>query len=122
LKKFQAENRLIPMVGDFAGSHALRAVAAFLKANSLRVSTFYASNVEFYLFGGSGWSRYVANVHALPISDDAVFIRSYFPTYGRRHPLNVPGHRATSMVQRIARFLDDYDARRLDTYWDVVKP
>src|SRR5438105_4723734 len=55
LKKFESENRLIPIVGDFAGTHALRAVAAFLKANGLRVSTFYTSNVEFYLFGATGW-------------------------------------------------------------------
>src|SRR5437773_392072 len=112
LKKFEAENRLIPIVGDFAGTHALRAVAAFLKANGLRVSTFYTSNVEFYLFGAAGWERFVANVHALPLTDDAVFIRSYFPTYGRRHPLNVPGHRSTSLVQPIGRFLEDYDAHR----------
>lgn len=122
LKKFQAENRLIPIVGDFAGSHALRALAGFLKTNGLRVSTFYTSNVEFYLFGGAAWTRYVANVHALPLSDDAVFIRSYFPTYGRPHPLNVAGHRSTSMVQPIARFIEDYDALRQPTYWDVVKP
>src|SRR5262245_10123297 len=122
LKKFEAENRLIPIVGDFAGTHALQSVAAFLKANGLRISTFYTSNVEFYLFGESGWERFVANVHALPLTDDAVFIRSYFPTYGRRHPLNLPGHRSTSMVQAMARFLDDYDGHRLPTYWDVVKP
>jgi hypothetical protein len=122
LKNFEAENRLIPIVGDFAGTHALRAVAAFLKSNGLRVSTFYTSNVEFYLFGADGWERFVANVHALPLSEDAVFIRSYFPAYGRRHPLNLPGHRSTSLVQPMARLLEDYDAHRLPTYWDVVKP
>jgi hypothetical protein len=122
LKKFEAENRLIPIVGDFAGTHALRTVATFLKTNGLRVSTFYTSNVEFYLFGAGGWERFVANVHALPLDDDAVFIRSYFPTYGLRHPLNMPGHRSTSLVQPIARFLADVDGHRLSTYWDVVKP
>ena len=122
LKKFEAENRLIPIVGDFAGTHALRAVAAFLKTNGLRVSTFYTSNVEFYLFGATGWDRFVSNVHALPLADDAVFIRAYFPTYGLRHPLNVPGHRSTSLVQPIAQFLEDYDAHRQANYWDVVKP
>jgi hypothetical protein len=122
LRKFEAENRLIPIVGDFAGTHALRAVAAFLKTSGLRVSTFYTSNVEFYLFGTTGWDGFVANVHALPLADEAVFIRSYFATYGLRHPLNVPGHRSTSLVQPIARFLGDYDAHRQPTYWDVVKP
>jgi hypothetical protein len=122
LKKFEAENRLIPIVGDFAGTQTLRRVAAFLKSNGLRVSAFYTSNVEFYLFGASSWERFVANVQALPWTDDAVFIRSYFPTYGRRHPLNMPGHRSTSLVQPVSRFLEDYDGHRMPTYWDVVKP
>jgi hypothetical protein len=121
LKKFEAENRLIPIVGDFAGSHALRTVGAFLKANGLHVTAFYTSNVEFYLFDRPTWARYVANVKSFPISDDSIFIRSYFPN-GRSHPLNVPGHRSTSLVSSMSRFVQDYDARRLVSYWDVVKP
>jgi hypothetical protein len=121
LKKFEAENRLIPIVGDFAGSHALRTVGAFLKANGLHVTAFYTSNVEFYLFDRPTWARYVANVKSLPISDGSIFIRSYFPN-GRSHPLNVPGHRSTSLVSSMSRFVQDYDARRLVSYWDVVKP
>jgi len=35
LKKFEADNRLIPIVGDFAGPHAFKTVASFLKANGL---------------------------------------------------------------------------------------
>jgi hypothetical protein len=122
LKKFQAENRLIPIVGDFAGSHALRTVGAFLKENGLRVSVFYTSNVEFYLFGQPSWTRYMSNLRAIPFSDDSVFIRSYFPTYGRSHPLNMPGHRSTSLVSPVLPFLSAYDARRIVDYWDVVKP
>jgi hypothetical protein len=122
LKKFQAQNRLIPIVGDFAGPKALRSVGAFLKKNGLQVSMFYTSNVEFYLFGRPTWDRYMDNLHSLPISGDSVFIRSYFPTYGRPHPLNVPGHRPTSMVLPIAELLQDFDAGRLSSYWDVVRP
>jgi hypothetical protein len=121
LKKFEAENRLIPIVGDFAGSHALRTVAAFLKSNGLHVGVFYTSNVEFYLFGRLEWERYVANVKSLPVADDSIFIRSYFPN-GRPHPLNVPGHRSTSLTSSMTRFIQDYDSRRLESYWDVVKP
>ena len=122
MKEFEAENRLIPIVGDFAGSHALKTVGAFLKTNGLHVSTFYTSNVEFYLFGRPTWARYVANLRTLPVADDSVFIRSYFPTYGRQHPLNMPGHRSTSLVSPIVPFLNAYDARRILDYWDVVKP
>jgi hypothetical protein len=121
LKKFEAENRLIPIVGDFAGPSALRAVSAFLKENGLRVSMFYTSNVEFYLFSGPAWPRFVANVRSLPLTDDAIFIRSYFGN-GRLHPANMPGHRSTSLIKRIGPFLADYDARRIRDYWDIVKP
>jgi hypothetical protein len=121
LKKFESENRLVPIVGDFAGSHALKTVGAFIKANGLHVSAFYTSNVEFYLFGQPAWARYVSNVKSLPINSDSLFVRSYFPN-GRTHPLNVAGHRSTSLTGSIARFVQDYDARRLESYWDVVKP
>ena len=122
LKKFQAENRIIPIVGNFAGSHAFRAVGSFLKENGLSVSMFYTSNVEFYLFGTPNWSRYVNNLKALPLAPDAIFIRSYFPTYGRLHPMNVPGHRSTSLVAPILPFLADYNAGQVRSYWDIVKP
>jgi hypothetical protein len=130
LKKFQAENRLIPIVGDFAGPHAFKTVGAFLKENGLRLSTFYTSNVEFYLFStsdwrylfsSSNWGRFVANLKSLPLTDDATFIRSYFGN-GRQHPLNMRGHRSTSLLKPMAPFLADYDAGRITEYWDIVKP
>ena len=122
MKRFEAENRLIPIVGDFAGSYALRTVGGFLKANGLRLSTFYTSNVEFYLFDRlPQWTRFVVNLRTIPLADDAVFIRSYFGN-GRRHPLNMPGHRSTSLIKPIGTFFADYDARRIVEYWDVVKP
>ena len=121
LRKFQAENRLIPIVGNFSGPSALKNVGAFLTTNGLQVSQFYTSNVEFYLFGTSEWRRFVANLRSLPLTDDAIFIRSYFGN-GRRHPQNVPGHRPTSLIKPIAPFLTDYVAGRLSEYWDIVKP
>jgi hypothetical protein len=120
LKDFQAENRLIPIVGDFAGSHAFTAVSSFLKGNGLRVSTFYTSNVEFYLFGRPAWPVYVQNVRSLPLDDGAVFIRAYFASFGRMHPRNVPGHRSTSLVQSVQPFLQNYELGGLTSYWDVV--
>jgi hypothetical protein len=130
LKKFEAENRLIPIVGDFAGPRAFKTVGAFLKANGQHVSTFYTSNVEFYLFSSSdwryllsssNWARFVGNVRSLPFSNDALFIRSYFGN-GRPHPLNMRGHRSTSLVKPVGPFLADYDAGKIAEYWDIVKP
>ena len=120
MKKFETENRLIPVVGDFGGNHAFRAVAKFLKDNGLQVSTFYTSNVEFYLFGSPAWSAFMSNVHALPLNADSVFIRSYFGSYGRILSQTVPGHRSTSLVHGIVPFLNDYDAGKIPSYWEVV--
>jgi hypothetical protein len=122
LKKFQAQNRLIPVVGDFAGPKALRTIGAFLKKNGLQISTFYTSNVEFYLFARPVWTRYMENVQALPLGAGSVFIRSYFPTYGRSHPLNMPGHRSTSIVLPTANLVEGFNAGTISSYWDVVKP
>ena len=120
LQRFQAENRLIPIVGDFAGRKALPEVAAFLSEHELEVSVFYVSNVEFYLAGLPGWDAYIDNVRQFPFRNDAVFIRAYFPTGWPLHPSNVPGHRPTSVVQDVAGFLDDAQSRPQWNYWDVV--
>jgi hypothetical protein len=120
VKLMQQENRLIPIVGDSSGPRALRAVAGFLKERGLKVSVFYASNVEFYLFNRSQWQDYIDNVRTFPFRGDAVFIRAYFPTFGRTHPLNVRGHRPTSLIQSTFGFLDDADSGRHASYWDVV--
>ena len=121
MKQFEADNRLIPIVGDFSGPHAFKAVGTFLAKNGWKVSTFYTSNVEYYLFGQSSWQMYVQNVRALPMLSNAVFIRAYFSSAGPVHPQAVPGHRSTSLVQDVAAFLADEKAGRIRQYWDVVK-
>ncbi len=121
LQRLQRENRIIPIVGDFGGSHALQATAEYLREQDLEVSVFYTSNVEFYLFDLPRWPDYVLNVRAFGFADDAVFIRSYFPTFGRLHPQNLPGHRPTSLIQHVGGFLDDARAGRHQSYWDVVR-
>jgi hypothetical protein len=88
----------------------------------LKVSTFYTSNVEYYLFGQSSWPRYVQNIRALPLLPTAVFIRAYFAGAGPPHPQAVAGHRSTSLVQDIASFLAMEKAGKLRQYWDVVSP
>ena len=122
MKRFEGENRLIPITGDFAGPRAFKNVAAFLKKNGLAVSTFYTSNVEYYLFENGQWQRYVDNVRALPVTEDAVFIRAYFSNAaGLSHPQNVPGHRVTSLIHSMRQFLRDAGTSRLRSYSDLVR-
>jgi hypothetical protein len=49
VKDLQARNLIVPVVGDFGGPHALRAVGDYIRQHGSFVSGFYGSNVEVYL-------------------------------------------------------------------------
>lgn len=106
LKQFQDEDRLVPVVGDLAGPHALRAVGTYLRRRGMNVTAFYTSNVEFYLFQDLSFGRFVDNVRALPLEEDGVLIRSYFNRFRRGHPRTLPGYASTQLVQGFDVFLD----------------
>lgn len=110
--------RLIPVVGDFAGEHALRRIGQFVEDRGETVTAFYVSNVEFYLMRNGVFPSYVENVRALPRAGSAQFIRAYF-SYGATHPAALPGHRSTLVRQRMDQFLKLYDSSSFKDYWDV---
>jgi hypothetical protein len=76
LKDLHTRNLLIPIVGDFAGPKAIRAVAAYLKAKDATISAFYLSNVEQYLRQNGVWNNFCQNVTMLPLDSTSTFIRS----------------------------------------------
>jgi hypothetical protein len=80
LKSCEEKNLLVPLVGDFAGPKALRALGAYLKEHSATVTAFYVSNVEDYLQGNGVWPQFCANVASMPLDQASVFIR---PSGGR---------------------------------------
>lgn len=75
VKDLEARNLIVPVVGDFSGPIALRAIGEWLRAHQATVSVFYLSNVEDYLAGEAGAS-FCRNVATLPIDDGSEFIRS----------------------------------------------
>jgi len=76
LKNLHSKNLFIPVVGNFGGAKALRAVGKYLKENGGTVSAFYLSNVEQYLDQQGLWPAFCANVAALPLDEHSTFIRS----------------------------------------------
>ena len=76
LKDLETRNMVVPVVGNFAGPRALRAVAAYLKQRQAIVSAFYLSNVEQYLRQDGIWDDFCANVAALPLDRTSTFIRA----------------------------------------------
>ncbi len=76
LKDLQTRNLVVPVVGDFGGPKAIRAVAAYLKSFGGTVSAFYLSNVEQYLYQDGKWDLFCRNAAALPLDASSTFIRS----------------------------------------------
>ncbi|HVS65474.1 MAG TPA: hypothetical protein VMT85_18445 [Thermoanaerobaculia bacterium] len=110
--------RLVPVVGDFGGAHALRAIGELVERLGEQVTAIYVSNVEYYLLGTPAFDRWVGNVRSLPLADDARMIRACFH-YGQRHPASLPGHRSTLVVQPAADLLEWASEPRYRSYWEL---
>ena len=89
LRDMQLRNLIVPVVGDFAGDRALRAVGDWVRARKAVVTTFYTSNVEQYLFQNNVWREYYENVATMPTDPTSTIIRSHFPS-GAYIPLAPP--------------------------------
>ncbi|MBL8188876.1 MAG: hypothetical protein JNK38_12760, partial [Acidobacteria bacterium] len=50
IKTMHDQNRIVPATGDISGVKALKSIGDYLKEINEKVSAFYVSNVEFYLF------------------------------------------------------------------------
>jgi hypothetical protein len=73
VRTMHQKNLIVPVVGDFAGPKALRAVGQYLKDRGAIVSVFYISNVEDYI--RNVWTSYTANIASLPVDNSSTFIR-----------------------------------------------
>jgi hypothetical protein len=76
VKALEAKNLVVPVVGNFGGPKAIRAVGAYLKEHSAVVAAFYLSNVEMYLYQQNLGDKFCRNAAALPLDDQSTFIRS----------------------------------------------
>jgi hypothetical protein len=76
MKDLETRNMLVPVVGNFGGPKALRAVAAYLRQADLIVSTFYSSNVEQYLRQDGIWDKFCASTSTMPLDAKSMLIRS----------------------------------------------
>jgi hypothetical protein len=75
VKGLESRHLIVPVVGNFAGPKALRAIGGWLKARGATVSAFYVSNVEQYLEQSGVWPGFCANVATLPLDSSSIFIR-----------------------------------------------
>ncbi|MDQ3520391.1 MAG: hypothetical protein M3466_18570 [Gemmatimonadota bacterium] len=121
VQSLQRRNLVVPVVGDLAGEHALRAIGQEIARRGERVSAFYTSNVEFYLMRGGTFARFAETVASLPRDKSSVLIRSYFGgVYGTPHAQAVPGYFSTQLLQKLESFVGESARGGYETYFDVV--
>lgn len=122
VQSLERRDLVIPVVGDFAGPHALEAIGRAVAERGERVSVFYTSNVEFYLFRSGVFADFARNVASLPAAENAVIVRSLFHnTLGIVHPKTVPGYYSTQLAQFFDVFLREAAGDGgYRGYWDLV--
>jgi hypothetical protein len=129
MKDFESKNLLVPVVGDFAGPKAIKAVGKYLKDHGAVVGAFYTSNVEQYLFQDGIADRYYRNVETLPLDAGSTFIRSIGGGYrgfngvpGGAAPTRprAPGGRLASVICSIPDLLKAFNEGKIAGYGDVI--
>ncbi|NUQ11997.1 MAG: hypothetical protein HUU26_06680 [Gemmatimonadaceae bacterium] len=120
LKDLQERNLIVPVVGDFGGPRALRAVGDWVRQHGAAVNVFYVSNVEQYLFQqGEAWQRFYESVSSMPLDRRALFVRSVSLRGWRlrQHPYA----RSSSVTSSIREVLAMYRSGWLQSYGDILE-
>lgn len=81
VRELHVKNLIVPVVGNFAGPRALRAVGTYVRQHGGTVGVFYTSNVETLLLRDAGWSVFCANVASMPLDESSVLIRPFGSIY-----------------------------------------
>lgn len=118
IKRMEEANLIVPVIGNFGGPKAIRAVGNWVREHGATVTTFYTSNVEQYLFQDNIWREYYKNVATLPLDNTSRFIRSQF---------NMGGYggaggaiRSAQLTCSIQELLAAFSAGRINSYYDVL--
>jgi hypothetical protein len=119
LKDIQERNLIVPIVGDFGGPKAIRAVGNYVKEHDATVMAFYLSNVEQYLFQGrtvnGGSENFYRSVATLPLDGSSTFIRS-----GNSALNTGRGGGLTPLMSSMLEVLQAFSAGRITKHQDVI--
>ncbi len=118
VRDLQARDAVIPVVGDLSGASAIVKIGKAIAARNEKLSAFYVSNVEFYLFREGTFGRFAANLRQVPHAGNAVLIRSFFNRMGLA-PTR-PGDNSMSALQGVDDLLRGIDAGKIRTYGDLA--
>ena len=119
LKEMQRKNLIVPVVGDFAGPKAVKAIGQYVRDNGGVINTFYMSNVEPYLFQAGNWKTFYDSVATMPLDASSVFVRTFFQATAREctnpRPVGM-----TPFLNNMREFVRDYQRGDIKTQCDLV--
>jgi len=118
LKTMEEKNLIVPVMGNFAGPKAIRAVGRYARTHGSFISAFYVSNVEQYLFQDGLFDAFAKNVATLPVDERSTFIRSVSVRFGYGGSKTWTDGRATALYP-IGEFNRDFQLGLLRAYYDV---
>ena len=116
VKSLHARDLIIPVVGDLSGPTAVSSIGRLLASRRKRLSAFYTSNVEFYLYRQGTFPEFIANLRRIPRAERSVVIRSIFgrPWMGR------PGDSSTSQLQPIGELVTGFSDGQFRSYGQLI--
>jgi hypothetical protein len=119
LRELQERNLIVPIVGDFGGDHALRAVGAWLRRQDATLGVFYSSNVEQYLFqDGRAAAAFYENLGTFPVDSASTFVRS--ASNRGWVPMRNPRSRMAQLTMRIEPMLVAIRSGRVANYGELL--
>ena len=118
VKTMEEKNLIVPVMGNFAGPRAIRAVGRYVRSRGGVISAFYVSNVEQYLFQDGLFEAFARNVATLPVDERSTFIRSVSTRFGYPGSRIWTDGRATALYP-IREFSRDFQLGLLRAYYDV---
>jgi hypothetical protein len=116
IKTLQSRDLVVPVVGNLSGPSALAAIGRFMEERGDYLAAFYASNVEFYLFGEGTFPEFAANLKRVPHTNRSLIIRSVFGRY------STYGGGSASHTQPVTVMLDALQNGRIRSYRDLIEP
>ncbi|MDB5351524.1 MAG: hypothetical protein JWN86_2771 [Planctomycetota bacterium] len=119
VRELQLTDRIVPLVGDFAGAGAMGRLRAGLREMGLALSVVYISDVEFFLFRSGKFNEYIRNLAAFPRLDTAVIVRTSTRPIENRE--RVSGDQCTTVVRDLAQFLKAAEAGHVRSADDLFR-
>jgi hypothetical protein len=120
VRALQRGDRVIPLVGDFAGPTTPGRLDAWLRRQGRALAVLYISDVEFFLLRAGRFPAYVENLARLPWAEGALIVRT--STREIAHPERVKGDSSTTIARAIAPFLAAARAGKIRRVEDLFDP